>query len=35
VEAEQAGAVMFLAKPFSPNQLLSEVQKFLGLPNAG
>jgi len=35
VEAEQAGAAMFLAKPFSPNQLLSEVQKFLGLPNAG
>jgi CheY-like chemotaxis protein len=35
VEAEQAGAVMFLAKPFSPNQLLSEVQKILGLPNPG
>ena len=35
VEAEQAGAVMFLANPFSPNQLLSEVQKILGLPNPG
>lgn len=35
VEAEQAGAVMFLAKPFSPNQLLSEVQKILGAPAAG
>jgi CheY-like chemotaxis protein len=30
VEAEQAGAVLFLSKPFSPNQLLSEVQKILG-----
>jgi CheY-like chemotaxis protein len=30
VEAELAGAVLFLAKPFSPNQLLSEVQKILG-----
>ena len=29
VEAESAGAVLFLAKPFSPNQLLSEVQKIL------
>ena len=29
VEAELAGAVLFLAKPFSPNQLLSEVQKIL------
>ena len=35
VEAEQAGAVLFLAKPFSPNQLLSEVQKILGAPAAG
>jgi CheY-like chemotaxis protein len=34
VEAEQAGAVMFLAKPFSPNQLLSEVQKILGASDA-
>jgi len=30
VEAEIAGAVLFLAKPFSPNQLLSEAQKILG-----
>jgi len=30
IEAELAGAVLFLAKPFSPNQLLSEVQKILG-----
>jgi CheY-like chemotaxis protein len=30
VEAEQAGAVLFLSKPFSPNQLLSEVKKILG-----
>jgi CheY-like chemotaxis protein len=30
VEAELAGAVMFLAKPFSPNQLLGEAQKILG-----
>jgi CheY-like chemotaxis protein len=29
-EADLAGAVMFLAKPFSPNQLLNEVQKILG-----
>jgi CheY-like chemotaxis protein len=29
VEAELAGAVLFLAKPFSPNQLLSEVQRIL------
>jgi len=29
VEAQLAGAVLFLAKPFSPNQLLSEVQKIL------
>ena len=29
VEAELAGAVLFLAKPFSPNQLLGEVQKIL------
>jgi CheY-like chemotaxis protein len=31
VEAETAGAVLFLAKPFSPNQLLGEVQKILAL----
>ncbi len=30
-EAELAGAVLFLAKPFSPNQLLGEVQKILGM----
>ena len=29
VEAELAGAVMFLTKPFSPNQLLGEVKKIL------
>jgi len=31
VEAEQAGAAMFLTKPFSPNQLLSEAKRILGL----
>jgi len=30
VEAEVAGAALFLAKPFSPNQLLLEVQKIIG-----
>lgn len=35
VEAEQAGAVLFLAKPFSPNQLLSEAQKILGPTTPG
>ena len=30
VEAEAAGAALFLAKPFSPNQLLSEVKKIRG-----
>ena len=29
-EAEAAGAVLFLTKPFSPNQLLTEAQKILG-----
>lgn len=29
VEAERAGALLFLSKPFSPNQLLSEVKKIL------
>ena len=29
IEAELAGAVLFHAKPFSPNQLLTEVQKIL------
>ena len=33
VEAELAGAVLFLAKPFSPSQLLGEVQKILSSPN--
>jgi CheY-like chemotaxis protein len=33
VEAELAGAVLFLAKPFSPNQLLSEAQKILSETN--
>jgi CheY-like chemotaxis protein len=33
VEAEVAGAVLFLAKPFSPNQLLSEAQKILAPKN--
>jgi DNA-binding response OmpR family regulator len=32
VEAELAGAVMFLTKPFSPNQLLGEVKKILEPP---
>jgi CheY-like chemotaxis protein len=30
VEADLAGAALFLAKPFSPNQLLGEVQKIIG-----
>jgi CheY-like chemotaxis protein len=30
VEAELAGASLFLTKPFSPNQLLTEVKKILG-----
>jgi CheY-like chemotaxis protein len=34
-EAELAGAVLFLPKPFSPNQLLSETQKLLGAGGAG
>jgi DNA-binding response OmpR family regulator len=29
VEAEVAGATLFLTKPFSPNQLLGEVRKIL------
>lgn len=29
VEAELAGASLFLTKPFSPNQLLAEVEKIL------
>src|SRR5580698_8743143 len=35
VEAELAGAVLFLAKPFSPNQLLGEAQRILGHANPG
>lgn len=30
VEAEEAGAVLFLTKPFSPNQLLAEAERILG-----
>ena len=30
VHAVLAGAVLFLAKPFSPNELLGEVRKILG-----
>jgi len=30
VEAEEAGAAMFLTKPFSPNQLLGETRRILG-----
>ena len=29
VEAEASGAALFLAKPFSPNELLEAVQKFI------
>lgn len=32
VQAEVAGAAMFLTKPFSPNQLLSDVKRILGQP---
>jgi two-component system alkaline phosphatase synthesis response regulator PhoP len=34
VEAEASGAVLFLAKPFSPNELLSAVQKILSPGNS-
>lgn len=30
LEAEQAGASMFLTKPFSPSQLLAEAKRILG-----
>jgi two-component system phosphate regulon response regulator PhoB len=30
-QAEEAGAALFLTKPFSPSQLLSEAQRLLGL----
>ena len=30
VEAEASGAVLFLAKPFSPNELLSAAKKIIG-----
>ena len=33
VDAVLAGAVLFLAKPFSPNELLSAVQKILSSEN--
>ena len=33
VEAEASGAVLFLAKPFSPNELLGAVQKILSPGN--
>lgn len=29
-EAQEAGAALFLTKPFSPNQLLTEAQRLLG-----
>jgi len=32
VEAEFAGAILFLAKPFSPNQLLGETKRILAPP---
>lgn len=32
IEAELAGAAVFLTKPFSPNQLLGEVKKILEPP---
>lgn len=32
VQAELAGAALFHTKPFSPNQLLSEVKKILEAP---
>jgi len=34
IEAEVAGAVLFLAKPFSPSQLLGEAQKILAAKNS-
>ena len=34
VEAEASGAVLFLAKPFSPNELLGAVQKILSPENS-
>ena len=34
IDAVMAGAVLFLAKPFSPNQLLGEVQKILAPKNS-
>ena len=30
VDAEEAGAVLFLTKPFSPSQLLAETHRILG-----
>jgi DNA-binding response OmpR family regulator len=34
IEAELAGAAVFLTKPFSPNQLLGEIKKILNPPAA-
>jgi two-component system chemotaxis response regulator CheY len=34
IEAELAGAAIFLTKPFSPNQLIEEVKKILSPPAA-
>ena len=34
VEAEQAGAALFLTKPFSPNHLLGELNRILGKTTA-
>lgn len=31
-EAEGSGAAMFITKPFSPNQLLADVQRLLSVP---
>jgi len=33
-EAEGSGAAMFVTKPFSPNQLLADVQRLLSPPTA-
>ena len=35
IEAEKAGAVLFLAKPFSPSQLLGEAQRILKSSGCG
>jgi len=33
-QAEQSGAAVYLTKPFSPSQLLAEVNRLLALPPA-